>query len=86
VAMSRLGRERGWGPMTPEQFDWMRSEEGSLVLGSPETVARKILRFGEILGVNRFELHISVGTVPHDRVLRSIEMLGTKVAPIVNAG
>ncbi|HEU4321155.1 MAG TPA: LLM class flavin-dependent oxidoreductase [Acidimicrobiia bacterium] len=85
AAMSRLGRERGWGPMTPEQFDWMRSEEGSLVLGSPETVARKILRFQEILGVNRFELHISVGTVPHDRVLRSIEMLGTKVAPMVNA-
>jgi probable LLM family oxidoreductase len=84
AAMSRLGRERGWGPMTKDQFDSMRSPEGSLVIGDVETVADKILRFEEILGINRFELHISVGTVPHNRVLRSIELLGTKVAPIVN--
>jgi probable LLM family oxidoreductase len=84
AAMTNLGRERGWGPMTREQFDWMRSPEGSLVLGDPATVAAKILRFKELLGVNRFELHISVGTLPHDKVLRSIELLGTKVAPIVN--
>jgi probable LLM family oxidoreductase len=84
AAMSRLGRERGWGPMTLQQFDWMRSAEGSLVLGDAETVAAKILRWREVLGVNRFELHVSVGTLPHDRVLRSIEMLGAKVAPIVN--
>jgi alkanesulfonate monooxygenase SsuD/methylene tetrahydromethanopterin reductase-like flavin-dependent oxidoreductase (luciferase family) len=82
--MTRLGRERGWGPMTREQFEWMRSPEGSLVLGDVETVAAKILRWKEVLGINRFELHVSVGTVPHDRVLRSIELLGTKVAPIVN--
>lgn len=84
-AMTGLGRERGWGPMTREQFDWMRSPEGSLVLGDVETVAAKILHLREVLGVNRFELHISVGTLPHDRVLRSIELLGTKVAPIVNS-
>jgi alkanesulfonate monooxygenase SsuD/methylene tetrahydromethanopterin reductase-like flavin-dependent oxidoreductase (luciferase family) len=84
AAMSRIGRERGWGPMTRDQFDWMRSPEGSLVLGDPETVAAKILRFEEILGVNRFEHHVSVGTVPHDKVLRSIELLGTTVASIVN--
>ena len=82
--MTRLGRERGWGPMTREQFDWLRSPEGSLALGDPETVAAKILHFTEVLGVNRFELHVSVGTLPHEQVLRSIEMLGTKVAPIVN--
>lgn len=86
AAMTRLGRERGWGPMTREQFDWMRSAEGSLVVGDVETVAAKILRWKGILGVNRFELHVSVGTLPHEKVLRSIELLGTKVAPIVNAG
>jgi alkanesulfonate monooxygenase SsuD/methylene tetrahydromethanopterin reductase-like flavin-dependent oxidoreductase (luciferase family) len=64
----------------------MRSPEGSLVLGSPQTVAAKILRWRGILGVSRFELHISVGTLPHEKVLRSIELLGTKVAPIVNEG
>jgi probable LLM family oxidoreductase len=84
AAMTRLGRERGWGPMTKEQFNWMRSPEGSLVLGDPETVGAKILHFKELLGVDRFELHVSVGTMPHDKVLRSIELLGTKVAPIVN--
>ena len=84
AAMTRIGRERGWGPMTREQFDWMRSPEGSLVLGDPETVAAKILRWKEILGINRFELHVSVGTLPHDKVLRSIELLGTKVGPMVN--
>jgi probable LLM family oxidoreductase len=86
AAMTALGRERGWGPMTREQFEWMRSPEGSLVLGSPQTVAAKILRWRGILGVSRFELHISVGTLPHEKVLRSIELLGTKVAPIVNEG
>lgn len=84
VAMTRLGRERGWGPMTKGQFDMMRSEEGSLVMGDAETVAAKIIRWREVLGVNRFEMHISVGTLPHEKVLRSIELLGTKVAPIVN--
>ena len=83
VAMSTLGRERGWGPMTRQQFDMMRGPEGSLVLGDPETVASKILRWKEVLGVSRFELHISVGTLPHEKVMRSIELLGTKVAPLV---
>ncbi|MGA7098206.1 MAG: LLM class flavin-dependent oxidoreductase [Acidimicrobiia bacterium] len=85
VAMTRIGRERGWGPMTRQQFDMMRGPEGSLVLGSPEDVAAKILRMREVLGIQRFELHISVGSMPHDQVLRSIELLGTKVAPLVDA-
>jgi alkanesulfonate monooxygenase SsuD/methylene tetrahydromethanopterin reductase-like flavin-dependent oxidoreductase (luciferase family) len=71
--------------MTRDQFDWLRSPEGSLVLGDPETVAAKIARFRELLGVDRFELHVSVGTLPHEQVLRSIELLGTEVVPIVNA-
>jgi probable LLM family oxidoreductase len=83
AAMTRIGRERGWGPMTREQFDMMRGPSGSLVLGTPETVAAKILHWKEVLGVNRFELHASVGTLPHEKVLRNIELLGTRVAPVV---
>jgi probable LLM family oxidoreductase len=83
VAMTRLGRERGWGPMTRQQFEMMRSPEGSLVLGSPQTVAEKILRWKDILGIERFELHASVGTMSHEHVLRSIELLGKEVGPIV---
>ncbi len=83
IAMTRLGRERGWGPMNRAQYDMMRGPEGSLVLGDPQAVAAKILRWKEVLGVNRFELHVSVGTLPHHQVLRSIELLGTEVAPLV---
>ena len=86
IAMSRLGRERGWGPMTRMQFDAMRTPAGSLVLGNPEQVAAKILRWQEVLGIERFMLHISVGTLPHAKVLRSIELLGTEVAPLVEQG
>ena len=85
-AMTRIGRERGWGPMTPQQFDAMRGPTGSLVLGDVETVANKILYLRDILGINRFMLHVSVGTIPHEQVLDSIRLLGTKVAPLVNAG
>ena len=85
IAMSRLGRERGWGPMTRIQYDMMRGPAGSLVLGDPEQVATKILAWKEILGISRFMLHVSVGTLPHEKVLRSIELLGTKVAPLVNS-
>ena len=86
IAMSRLGRERGWGPMTRMQFDSMRTPAGSLVLGNPAQVAAKILLWQEILGIERFMLHISVGTLPHEKVLRSIELLGTEVAPLVEQG
>ena len=80
--MNRIGRERGWPPLTRDQFDSMRSPEGSLVLGDPETVAAKILRWKDILGINRFMLH-TAGTVPHEAALHSIEMLGTEVSAIV---
>ena len=69
--------------MTRPQFEMMRSPEGSLVLGDVETVAAKIIRIREVLGIDRFMLHISVGTLPHEQVLHAIELLGTKVAPLV---
>jgi probable LLM family oxidoreductase len=80
--MNRIGRERGWSPMTREQFDWMRGPDGSLVLGDPETVATKILRWKEVLGIERFMLH-TAGSVPHTKALWSIEQLGTTVSKTV---
>ena len=82
AAMTKIGRERGWPPMSREQFDWMRSPEGSLVLGDPDTVAAKILRWREMLGLDRFMLH-GAGSLPPEPALRSIEMLGTDVGPKV---
>jgi probable LLM family oxidoreductase len=81
--MTQLGRERGWPPMSREQFDAMRSPKGSLLVGSPAEVTDKILYECEMFGLSRFLLHISVGTLPHKQVMNAIELLGTRVAPEV---
>ncbi|GAB2549569.1 LLM class flavin-dependent oxidoreductase [Nocardia heshunensis] len=82
-AMSGIGRERGWGPMTRQQFDALRSQSGSLFVGTPDYVAEKIADVRDTLGLDRFMLHSSVGTLPHEKVLANIELLGAKVAPQV---
>jgi probable LLM family oxidoreductase len=81
--MARLGRERGWPPMTRDQFDASTGLRGHLVVGGPEEVAEKILFQHEHFGHQRFLMQMSVGTVPHREVLRSIELFGTEVAPLV---
>jgi probable LLM family oxidoreductase len=81
--MTQLGRERGWQPMTRQQFEAMRGKRGALLVGSPQEVTEKILYEQELLGLTRFLLHISVGTMPHKNVMRAIELLGTRVAPEV---
>ncbi|WP_207434068.1 LLM class flavin-dependent oxidoreductase [Sabulibacter ruber] len=81
--MSQIGRERGWSAMNREQFEMMRAPEGSLLVGSPQQVIDKILWEYELFGNTRFLFHISVGTLPHEKVLRAIELLGTVVAPAV---
>ena len=82
--MNVIGRERGWPPYTRATFDSARSLRGALYVGDPETVAEKIVLLHNNLGVTRFFLHVNVGTLPHKEVLRAIELLGTKVAPIVH--
>ncbi|MBA3333474.1 MAG: LLM class flavin-dependent oxidoreductase [Actinobacteria bacterium] len=81
--MNAIGRERGWSPMTRPGFDALCSPRGALVVGSPEEVIEKILFQLEIFGHERFLGQISVGTLPHTNALRSIELLGTEVAPAV---
>ncbi|CAA9464624.1 MAG: Putative oxidoreductase [uncultured Rubrobacteraceae bacterium] len=81
--MNRIGRERGWGPMGRRQFEAGRSPRGALLVGSPEEVAEKILYEHELFGNERFMAQISVGALPHDRVMRAIELFGTEVAPAV---
>ncbi|MCS7459681.1 LLM class flavin-dependent oxidoreductase [Paenibacillus doosanensis] len=82
--MNVIGRERGWGqPYSRSTFDAARSLRGALYVGDPEYVAEKIVLLRKNLGVTRFFLHVNVGTMPHKDVLRSIELLGTRVAPIV---
>lgn len=83
VVMSQLGKERGWGAYTKDVFDHARGIEGALYVGDVEYVAKKIIMLRKHVGITRFMLHTPVGTMPHDRVLKSIELFGTKVAPIV---
>jgi alkanesulfonate monooxygenase SsuD/methylene tetrahydromethanopterin reductase-like flavin-dependent oxidoreductase (luciferase family) len=71
--------------MTRDQFDALAGLHGAVVVGSPEQVAEKILFQHEIFGHQRFLLQSSLGAAPHREVLRSIELLGTEVAPIVRA-
>ena len=82
-AMSRIGRERGWPPTTRRQFDASRSPRGALLVGDPQEVIDKILREHELFANDRFLLQFTVGSIPHDKVMRSIELLGMKVAPAV---
>ena len=81
--MTRLGRERGWSPMNRQQYEIMRSNEGSLLVGSPQQVIDKILYEYELFGNTRFLAQMSVGSIPHSKMMHSIELLGTKVAPEV---
>jgi probable LLM family oxidoreductase len=81
--MTKIGRERGWQPMNRQSFEMMRSEQGSLLVGSPQQVIDKILYEYDLFKNERFLAQMSVGTLPHDKMMRSIELFGTKVAPAI---
>ena len=79
---NRIGRERGWPPLTRQQFEAGRTLHGALAVGSPQQVIDKILFQHEIFGHQRFLAQVA-GVLPHDRMMRHIELLGTEVAPVV---
>ncbi|MCG7410842.1 LLM class flavin-dependent oxidoreductase [Paenibacillus sp. ACRRX] len=84
ASMNKIGRERGWGSQyTRATFDEDCKLKGCLYVGDPEYVAEKIVLLRRNLGVTRFFLHCDIGSIPHRDILRSIELLGTKVAPLV---
>ena len=85
AVMTRIGRERGWSPMTRGQFDASLGLHNHLVVGDVEAVVEKILFQHSIFGHSRFLAQMSIGAMPHDAVLRSIELFGTEVAPRVHA-
>jgi probable LLM family oxidoreductase len=78
----RIGKERGWGPMTRDHFE-QEIATGASHTGSPETVARKIADTVRTLGIQRFDLKYSAGTVPHEHLMHAIELYGTVVVPRV---
>ena len=82
IMRDRIGKERGWPPMGRDEFV-READHGSLYVGSPETVARKIAATVKALGVARFQLKYSAGPLPHEKLMRSIELYGRKVVPLV---
>jgi alkanesulfonate monooxygenase SsuD/methylene tetrahydromethanopterin reductase-like flavin-dependent oxidoreductase (luciferase family) len=78
----KIGGERGWPPMNRAEFE-REIEHGSLYVGSPETVARKIAATVKALGAARFDMKYSAGPLSHEKMMRSIDLYGRKVAPLV---
>jgi len=83
--MNRIGRERGWPPMSRAQFDAACGPEGHLLVGSPQQVVEKILAEHALFAHERFLGQISIGALPHARAMRAIELFGSEVAPAVRA-
>lgn len=81
--MDKIGSERGWAPMSREQFEESTTLEGANFIGSPQAIINKIMYQYEIFNHNRFLMQMSVGSVPHEKMMKSIELFGSKVAPVV---
>jgi probable LLM family oxidoreductase len=83
-AFTRIGEERGWPPVTRSQFEALRRPSGALFVSDPETVAAKLMQMNEALGgISRISFQMSVAALAHDKLIHAIELLGTKVAPII---
>src|SRR5438128_8594698 len=83
---TEIGKERGWSPATRAQFDTLRGPTGALLIGDAKTVVKKILYVNEVLGgISRVTFQMGVSTLPHEKMLHAIEILGTRVAPIVRS-
>lgn len=82
-AMNKIGRERGWPPISRQQIEASADLRGANVIGSPDEIIEKILFQHEIFNHQRMLLQLTVGHLPHDKVLKAVELLGKKVAPVV---
>ena len=83
--MNTIGKERGWPMMTRERFEAQLGSQGSLLVGSPEEVSKKILRHSEALGgISRLTYPLDVASTPNPKILQAIELIGTRISPLVN--
>ncbi len=83
MVMNKIGRERGWAPATRQQLEAARTLRGSDFVGTPEEIIEKILFQHEIFHHQRFLLYLGYNTIAHNKMMRAIELFGTKVAPVV---
>jgi alkanesulfonate monooxygenase SsuD/methylene tetrahydromethanopterin reductase-like flavin-dependent oxidoreductase (luciferase family) len=85
AAMGKIGRERGWPPVTRQQFDAARTLRGSDFVGDANAIIEKVLFQHELFGHQRLLLQLGLGGIPHAAMMRAIELLGTCIAPVVRA-
>jgi probable LLM family oxidoreductase len=86
-AMTDVGKERGWAPMTRPRFDAQRGSYGALLIGEPDEVTEKIIRHSDALGgISRITFQMNAASLPHAKLMRAIELLGTRVAPMLREG
>ena len=84
-SMTKIGKERGWPPMTRNHFESQVGPKGALLVGNPEEVAEKILRHSEALGgISRITFQMDTAELPHEKLLQAIELIGTRIKPLVN--
>ena len=83
AVMSKIGRERGWPPVTRQQFDAARTLRGSDFVGNPDEIIEKVLYQHQLFGHQRLLLQLGLGTLPHAKMMRAVELLGTRVAPVL---
>ena len=84
-AMTKVGRERGWPPMTRARFEAQIGPKGALIVGSAEEVAEKILRHSEALGgISRLTFQMDTADVTHEKLMQAIELIGTRVKPLIS--
>ncbi len=84
-SMTRIGKERGWPPMTKGRFESQAGPTGALLVGGPEDVAEKILRHSKALGgISRLTFQMDTAEVPHEKLMQAIELIGARIKPLVN--
>ncbi|HTE23796.1 LLM class flavin-dependent oxidoreductase [Flavitalea sp.] len=84
--MNKVGKERGWPPVTRSRFEAQVGPEGALLVGSPEEIAEKILRHSDALGgISRLTFQMDAAELPHEKLMQSIELIGTRLKPLVLA-
>ena len=82
--MTKIGKERGWPPMTRGRFEAQMGKGGALLVGNPEEVAEKILRHADALGgISRLTFQMDTAELPHEKLMQSIELIGTRLKPLV---
>jgi alkanesulfonate monooxygenase SsuD/methylene tetrahydromethanopterin reductase-like flavin-dependent oxidoreductase (luciferase family) len=83
-AVTDVGKERGWPPVTRADFDVQRGHQGALLIGDPDEVVEKVLRYDEVLGgISRISFQMNAAFLPHAKIMRAIDAIGTHVAPAV---